>query len=49
MAVPKSAIGNEYQTPFRPKYLGKIKINGIKNMPCFNKLKNKAGNALPID
>ena len=31
------------------KYLGKIKIKGIKNIPCFNKLKNNAGNALPID
>ena len=42
-----SAIGNEYQTPFKPKNFGKIYTKGIKKIPCFNKVKNKAGKAFP--
>ena len=47
MVAKISATGNEYQTPSRPKNLGKIYTNGIKKKPCFNKVSINAGNALP--
>ena len=42
-----SAIGKEYQTPFKPKNFGNRYTNGIKNIPCFSKVSIKAGKALP--
>ena len=43
-----SAIGNAYQIPFIPKYLGRIKTNGIRKKPCLDKVNSKAGMALPM-
>ena len=48
MVERTSAIGNAYQTPQTPKKGGKINNSGIKKNPCFVKLNNKAGVALPM-
>jgi hypothetical protein len=43
-----SAIGKEYQTPYTPKKLGRIRIKGIRKKPCLVKLSKSAGMAFPI-
>jgi hypothetical protein len=48
IAESTSAIGNDHQTPFKPKNGGKIRINGMRKKPCLVSVNNKAGIAFPM-
>lgn len=47
-AARTSAIGNDIQTPNKPKYIGKIIIRGTRKNPCLVSVSNMAGIALPM-
>ena len=44
----KSAIGTAIKTPYNPKIQERIKINGINNKHCLNKLRKLDCLTIPI-